>query len=60
MYKPKSVSVSQINVLDIIHALNQANEEIVRHCILIGELQAANADFLNRIRMLEEENLKRR
>jgi hypothetical protein len=53
MYKPKEVS----QPIDLITVLNDANEEIVKHCHLIAQLQAINTDLLNRIRLLEERQM---
>ncbi len=42
------------NPREVLEVINEANEEIVKHCQLIAQLQAINTDLLNRIRLLEE------
>ena len=56
MYKPKTVEEAiQVNEF---HALiDEANKELMKHCELIGALQAINCNLLDRIRMLEEKNI---
>jgi len=59
MYKRMNVYQELTSSEDICIEINNATKEIESHCKLIAEYQAIIADLMNRVKLLEEDMIKR-
>lgn len=60
MYKPlKLFTEEYVSIAELIEEFDKATAELQEHCKLIAQQQAIIADLMNRIKLLEEDMIKR-
>ena len=60
MYKPKRLYLEEVvTITEMCCEIDRTSIEVESHCKLIAESQAIIADLMNRIKLLEEDLIKR-
>lgn len=60
MYKPQRVWPESLSSIDkMCFEIDRTSQEVESHCKLIADQQAIIADLVNRVKLLEEDLIKR-
>lgn len=60
MYKPQKVWPESLSSVErMCFEIDRTSQEVEEHCRLIAQQQAIIADLMNRIKLLEEDMIKR-